>query len=33
MRLGERLDVDPETASQIYYGCLLFYVSCTVNAT
>jgi len=22
MRLGERLDIDPETASQTYYACL-----------
>jgi len=32
MRLGERLGVDPETASQTYYACLLFYVGCTANA-
>jgi len=32
MRLGERLDVDAETASQTYYACLLFYVGCTANA-
>jgi HD-GYP domain-containing protein (c-di-GMP phosphodiesterase class II) len=32
MRLGERLGVDPETASQIYYACLLFYVGCTADA-
>ena len=32
MRLGERLGVDSETASQIYYGCLLFYVGCTADA-
>ncbi|MGH3647069.1 MAG: HD-GYP domain-containing protein, partial [Micromonosporaceae bacterium] len=32
MRLAERLGVDPETASQAYYGCLLFYVGCTVDA-
>jgi HD-GYP domain-containing protein (c-di-GMP phosphodiesterase class II) len=32
MRLCERLGVDPETASQTYYACLLFYVGCTANA-
>ena len=32
MRLGERLGVDPETAAQTYYACLLFYVGCTANA-
>jgi HD-GYP domain-containing protein (c-di-GMP phosphodiesterase class II) len=32
MRLGERLGVDAETASQTYYACLLFYVGCTANA-
>jgi HD-GYP domain-containing protein (c-di-GMP phosphodiesterase class II) len=32
MRLAERLGVDSETASQIYYACLLFYVGCTANA-
>jgi HD-GYP domain-containing protein (c-di-GMP phosphodiesterase class II) len=32
MRLGERLGVDSETASQIYYACLLFHVGCTVDA-
>jgi hypothetical protein len=32
MRLSERLGVDSETASQIYYGCLLFYVGCTADA-
>lgn len=32
MRLGERLGVDSETASQTYYGCLLFYIGCTANA-
>ena len=26
MRLGERLGVDADTASQNYYACLLFYV-------
>jgi HD-GYP domain-containing protein (c-di-GMP phosphodiesterase class II) len=28
MRLGDRLDVDAETASQTYFLCLLFYVGC-----
>jgi HD-GYP domain-containing protein (c-di-GMP phosphodiesterase class II) len=32
MRLAERLGVDSETSSQTYYGCLLFYVGCTVDA-
>jgi len=32
MRLAERLGVDAETASQTYYGCLLFYVGCTADA-
>jgi HD-GYP domain-containing protein (c-di-GMP phosphodiesterase class II) len=32
MRLGERLGVDPQTASQTYYACLLFYVGCTADA-
>lgn len=32
MRLGERLGIDTETASQAYYACLLFYVGCTANA-
>jgi HD-GYP domain-containing protein (c-di-GMP phosphodiesterase class II) len=32
MRLAERLGVDSEAASQTYYGCLLFYVGCTVDA-
>ena len=32
MRLGERLGVDPETAMQTYYACLLFYVGCTADA-
>jgi HD-GYP domain-containing protein (c-di-GMP phosphodiesterase class II) len=30
--LCERLGVDRETASQAYYGCLLFYVGCTAPA-
>ena len=29
MKLCERLGVDPETASQTYFLCLLFYVGCT----
>jgi len=32
MRLCERLGVDPETTTHTYYGCLLFYVGCTVDA-
>jgi HD-GYP domain-containing protein (c-di-GMP phosphodiesterase class II) len=32
MRLADRLGVDPETAAQTYYACLLFYVGCTANA-
>jgi HD-GYP domain-containing protein (c-di-GMP phosphodiesterase class II) len=32
MRLCDRLGVDAETASQTYYGCLLFYVGCTAPA-
>jgi HD-GYP domain-containing protein (c-di-GMP phosphodiesterase class II) len=32
MRLGERLGIDSETASQTYFGCLLFYVGCTASA-
>ncbi len=32
MRLGERLELDAETASQTYYACLLFYVGCTADA-
>src|SRR5215203_568587 len=32
MRLGERLGVDPDMASQTYYACLLFYVGCTADA-
>jgi len=32
MRLCTRLGVDAETASQVYYGCLLFYVGCTADA-
>jgi len=32
MRLADRLKVDGETATQIYYACQLFYVGCTANA-
>ena len=32
MRLADRLGVDPETAVQTYYGCLLFYAGCTADA-
>ena len=32
MRLGERLRIDPDTASQTYFGCLLFYIGCTAAA-
>ena len=32
MRLADRLGVDRATASQTYYGCLLFYVGCTAGA-
>jgi len=32
MRLGERLGIDSETASQTYYACLLHYVGCTADA-
>jgi len=32
MRLCQRLGVDPETTSQTYYACLLFYVGCTAPA-
>ncbi len=32
MRLGERMGVDPDTASQTYYACLLFYIGCTAGA-
>jgi HD-GYP domain-containing protein (c-di-GMP phosphodiesterase class II) len=32
MRLGERLGVDSDTASETYYACLLFYVGCTADA-
>jgi HD-GYP domain-containing protein (c-di-GMP phosphodiesterase class II) len=32
MRLGRRLGIDAQTASQTYYGCLLFYIGCTADA-
>ncbi len=32
MRLGERLELDPKTASDTYYGCLLSYCGCTADA-
>jgi HD-GYP domain-containing protein (c-di-GMP phosphodiesterase class II) len=32
MRLCERLGVDAATASQTFFGCLLFYVGCTAPA-
>ena len=32
MRLCDRLGVDPDTASQTYFHCLLFYVGCTAPA-
>ncbi|MEP6759838.1 MAG: HD domain-containing phosphohydrolase [Sporichthyaceae bacterium] len=32
MRLADRLGVDAGTATQTYYGCLLFYVGCTADA-
>jgi HD-GYP domain-containing protein (c-di-GMP phosphodiesterase class II) len=31
-RLGERLGLDRETASQTYYACLLLHVGCTADA-
>jgi hypothetical protein len=31
-RLGERLGIDRETASQTYYACLLAYCGCTADA-
>jgi HD-GYP domain-containing protein (c-di-GMP phosphodiesterase class II) len=31
-RLGERLGVDPATASETYYACLLSYCGCTADA-
>jgi HD-GYP domain-containing protein (c-di-GMP phosphodiesterase class II) len=32
VRLAERLGVDPETASETYYACLLSYCGCTADA-
>lgn len=32
MRLGQRLGVDAETASDTYYACLLFHAGCTADA-
>jgi HD-GYP domain-containing protein (c-di-GMP phosphodiesterase class II) len=32
MRLADRLGVDPESASQTYYACLLSHVGCTTDA-
>jgi hypothetical protein len=32
MRLGERLGVDPGTASQTFYVCMLLHVGCTADA-
>jgi HD-GYP domain-containing protein (c-di-GMP phosphodiesterase class II) len=32
VRLGERLGIDPETASEAYYACLLAYCGCTADA-
>jgi HD-GYP domain-containing protein (c-di-GMP phosphodiesterase class II) len=32
MRIADRLGVDPATARQIYFGCLLFYAGCTADA-
>ncbi len=32
MRLADRIGVDPPTAVQTYYGCLLFYAGCTADA-
>ena len=32
MRISERLGVDPATARQTYFGCLLFYAGCTADA-
>jgi HD-GYP domain-containing protein (c-di-GMP phosphodiesterase class II)/DNA-binding CsgD family transcriptional regulator len=33
MRLCDILGIDPETASQVYYTSLLFYIGCTASAT
>jgi HD-GYP domain-containing protein (c-di-GMP phosphodiesterase class II) len=32
VRLGERLAIDPKTASETYYACLLSYCGCTADA-
>jgi HD-GYP domain-containing protein (c-di-GMP phosphodiesterase class II) len=32
MRLGERLGIDPQTASETYYACLLSWCGCTADA-
>ena len=32
LRLVDRLGLDVETATQAYYGCLLFYAGCTTDA-
>lgn len=32
MRLGQRLEIDAETASDAYYACLLFHAGCTADA-
>ena len=32
VRLGDRLEVDPKTASETYYACLLSYCGCTADA-
>ena len=32
MRLADRLGLDAEESRQAFYGCLLFYVGCTVDA-
>jgi hypothetical protein len=32
VRLGERLGIDPETASESYYAGLLSYCGCTADA-
>jgi HD-GYP domain-containing protein (c-di-GMP phosphodiesterase class II) len=32
VRLGERLGIDPQTASEAYYACLLSYCGCTADA-
>jgi HD-GYP domain-containing protein (c-di-GMP phosphodiesterase class II) len=32
VRLGERLGIDPQTASETYYACLLSYCGCTADS-